>query len=234
MPTYLYCLTRDAADPPPGLRGRDEEPVRALTAGPVRAWVATVSSAPGPSAAALRHHDAVTSAALATGSTPLPVRFGEVFDSDADCVNAIEQRRAELLAALARVEGRVEMTVAVPLSVPPRDAASQPVDPPSGGPGRQYMERLRAGRHDDQILRQQGHVLSRPVVNAVRSLVLDERAALRTSPPVYLISHLIARESVDRYRQLASDAIGDVPAREPRRAVVRGPSAPYSFSGTGL
>lgn len=232
MPTYLYCLTRDSAEPPAGLLPPGGGPVRSINAGPLAAWVATVPAAPEPSAGALRHHDTVTSAALAAGSTPLPVRFGETFEDDAACVASLAERRDEILAALARVEGRVEMTVAIRLDALP-GPSPQPVDSPKAGPGRRYLEQLRVGRHHEQILRQQGHVLSRPIVNAVRALVRDERAALRSSPPIFLVSHLIDRDSVADYRRLASAALGVAPVGAPPRAAVRGPTAPYSFAGLG-
>jgi len=189
-----------------------------------------VPGRPPLAAEALRHHDAVTSAALAAGTTPLPVRFGEVFDDDAACLASIRAREAEFLSQLARIDGRVEMTVAISLQAAAQHRAPG-AEAEHGAPGRQYMERLRAGRHDEQILAQQGHVLSRPVVNAVRAVILDERATLRQSPPVYLLSHLIARQSVDEYRRLATAAIGPATTGAAPLAVIRGPSAPYSFAG---
>ena len=148
----------------------------------------------------------MTSAGLASGQTPLPVRFGEAFDSDDACRAAIAGQEAEFLAVLERIAGRVEMTVAIPLHRLEEPASVQPVDVAQASPGRAYLERLRGERQDAQILQQQGHVLARPVVNAVRRLVIDERATLRPSPPTYLVSHLIARSAVEEYRRLVSAA----------------------------
>ena len=230
MVTYLYCLFRDRVDPPGGLTGVAGSPVRSLDAGPLRAWVETTPAAPAVSPEALRLHDAVTSAGLDVGSTPIPVRFGDVFESDQACLDSLVARSGELMAALARVAGRVEMTVAIRLDPPAPDAAGQPIDPGNASPGRAYLERLREERHQTQILRQQGHVLARPVLSAVHHLVADERAALRPSPPTYLVSHLIPRDAADEYRRLALAAIGARSGTGPLRAVVRGPSAPFSFT----
>ena len=230
MPTYLYCLFRDPVDPPEGLAGVGGSTVRPIDAGSLRAWVETVQAAPVASAESLGLHDAVTSAGLTGASTPLPVRFGAVFDSDDACAASLASRTAELLAALERVAGRVEMTVVIRLKSLEPDMAPQPVEPMPATPGRAYLERLRGERHETQILRQQGHVLSRPVVAAVRHLVADERATLRPTPPAFLVSHLISRDAVNEYRRLASAVIGDQAAGEPPRGVIRGPSAPYSFA----
>jgi hypothetical protein len=158
------------------------------------------------------------------------MRFGSVFDSDDACAASLASRNAEWLAALERVAGRVEMTLVIRLQSPERDMAPQPVEPIPNTPGRAYLERLRGERRGTQILRQQGHVLSRPVITAVRHLVADERATLRPTPSAFLVSHLIARDAVDEYRRLASAAIGKPAAGDPPRAVIRGPSAPYSFA----
>jgi hypothetical protein len=149
-----------------------------------------------------------------------------VFESDEACRESLAAKSGELLAALARVAGRVEMTVAIRLyATAPRQPSQA-----STTPGRAYLERLREERQETQILRQQGHVLARPVISAVHHLLSDERATFRPSPPTYLVSHLIAREAVDEYRRLASAAIGVPAATEPLRAIVRGPSAPFSFT----
>lgn len=230
MPTYLYCLFRDRVEPPRALTGVAGEPVRAFDAGGLTAWVGTVAPSPPVTAASLRLHDRVTSAALGTGQTPLPIRFGERFESDDACRAAIGARHREFGDALDRVAGRVEMTVAIPLRSIDVPAPNQPVDGAAKSPGRAYLERLREARHDTQILQQQGHVLARPVINAVRPLVVDERATLRPSPPTYLVSHLISRDDVDEYRRLVSAAIGARRPDDGGRAIVRGPSAPYSFT----
>ena len=233
MPTYLYCLFRDPVDPPAGLAGVSGSPVRPIDADSLRAWVETVRAAPVASAASLHLHDAVTSAGLTGGSTPLPVRFGSVFESDEICTASLASRTSELLAALDRVAGLVEMTLVIRLQSLAPDMAPQPVDPTPSTPGRAYLERLRGERHGTQILQQQGHVLSRPVVTAVRHLVADERATLQPTPPAFLVSHLISRDVVDEYRRLASAAIGGRSGGELRTAVIRGPSAPYSFAEVG-
>ena len=230
MATYLYCLFRDRADPPPGLTGIAGSPIRGIDAGPLRAWVESAPGAPAVSPESLAVHDAVTTAGLSNASTPLPARFGDVFESDEACISSLVAKSGDLLAALDRVAGRVEMTVAIRLYAIEPSMSAQPVDPGSTKPGRAYLERLREERHDIQILRQQGHVLARPVISAVRHLVADECAALRPSPPTYLVSHLISRDAVDEYRRLASAAIGGRSATEPLRAIVRGPSAPFSFT----
>ena len=228
MATYLYCLLPAGTEPSGRLRSWGGSPVRAIEAAGLAAWVATVDARPAISPDALRAHDAVTNAALETGLTPLPLRFGETFDSDDECRASVAVHAGRFTAALRRVAGRVEMTVTIPLEH--IDAAEQdPIETSTSAPGRAYLERLRHARTGSQIIRQQGHVLARPVANAVRDLVVDERSALRASPPTYLVSHLIARESVDEYRRRLAAVIGERRPGSASRAAVRGPSAPYSF-----
>ncbi len=230
MPTYLYCLLRDRVDPPRALAGVGDAPVRALDVGPLCAWVETVGAAPTATSASLQRHDNVTTEALRIGVTPLPVRFGEVFESDDACAANLTTRSREFLARLEAVEGRVEMTIAITLDPMAPASEGQPVGSEAVSPGRAYLERLRLERQGSQILQQQGHVLSRPVINAVRHLVSDERAAVRPTPPTYLISHLIHRGAVDEYLRLARLAVGGHADSGGPRAIVRGPSAPYSFA----
>jgi hypothetical protein len=86
--------------------------VRVLHAGIADAWVSEAPAEPVPrDVAAVRAHDAVVQAALATGATPVPARFGQRFDSDAACVAALAREASRIAALLARVAGMVEMSV---------------------------------------------------------------------------------------------------------------------------
>src|SRR5688500_14746300 len=98
MPTYLYCLvpTAEASESPVTPSGIGGGAVRVLSAGALEAWVSTIATAsPPPTVEAVRQHDAVVSAALATGRTPLPARFGQSWPSDDACVASVAERAAE-------------------------------------------------------------------------------------------------------------------------------------------
>ena len=127
---YLYCLLRAASDPPAGLAGVDDTPVRAIDLGGLGAWVSDVSGATMvASPARARSHDRVVRRALER-ETPLPARFGQVVADVAALTEMVASRRATLESALEAVAGSVEMTVRVLLppdgeSVAPRQAATR-------------------------------------------------------------------------------------------------------------
>src|SRR3982751_5902236 len=109
MSTYLYCVLTPKADGlPSGLAGIAGAPVRSLLLDgrdPLEAWVATVHDseihARGDAlvAQALLHNE-IVNAALATGRTPAPARYGSRFADDATCLADLARRRDELLSVL--------------------------------------------------------------------------------------------------------------------------------------
>src|SRR5579862_4475478 len=112
-PTYLYCLTaHEAPDPPPATAGLDGGPVRRIGNAGVHAWVGDVDArSVRATIDRVRAHDHVVAAALGTGSTPLPARFGQTFESDEECLAVLLAKQEKMSAGLARVAGMVEMTV---------------------------------------------------------------------------------------------------------------------------
>jgi Gas vesicle synthesis protein GvpL/GvpF len=224
MPTYLYCVLPATAEEPPLMPiGIGGAPTRVLRADPVAAWVETVRDrAVPPTVERVKAHDAVAETALMTGSTPLPVRFGQVFESDDACVAALRARESRLLADLADVSGLVEMRVIIALVAMPQEPA--PVDAPS--PGRAYMQRLMGAKARERATRSVASSLRNELRRFVGRLVQREAVAMTESPPVLTLSHLVSREDVDAYRTALRDASFRTPIR---RFVVTGPGAPYEF-----
>ena len=83
MPTYLYCLRSEMVEPPDGLTGVDGSAVRALEGVSLSAWVSDVAEKVTATVERVKAHDAVCAAALDSGETPLPIRFGQSFADDA-------------------------------------------------------------------------------------------------------------------------------------------------------
>ncbi|HUF28985.1 MAG TPA: GvpL/GvpF family gas vesicle protein [Gemmatimonadaceae bacterium] len=244
MAIHLYCLLAAPAESPEGLRGLAGESVRALAAGRVSAWVGTVPPGSGERSADLaRRHDAVMRAALALGKTPLPARAGQRFADDSACIVEISRREDEILEALARVEGCVEMTLAFALPVEARDAGTSPPAPVSGrisgsvpvsargaGSGRRYLEGLRQRLEVERSRQAESAAVAVQVATVLQDLpVRETRTGTEPTPGRLVISHLILRESEVRYRSL----VGSLPAAERSRLVIAGPSAPYSFATLG-
>jgi hypothetical protein len=196
-PTYLYCLTAPAApDPPAGTVGLDGGVVRRLG----DAWVSDVSSrSVKASVERIRAHDAVVSAALGTGSTPVPARFGQTFADDNECVAAISAKNETMSAGLARVAGMVEMTVLV--------RSNATVDSSSGTA---YLQSLARRDHT-----------ARDVNAALSGYFRD--ATVRVEGDVVSLSHLVERGAIDRYLERVRTVTSGMDAR------IIGPTAPYSF-----
>ena len=237
MATYLYCVLSASGLEPPAISGVGGSDVRALSVNPAMAldaWVSTVSesafriSGRELGAQALLHN-AVVSAALESGSTPLPARFGSYFADDAACVSTLSAHGASLRETLQRLAGSVEMSV---LIVPPRAAAAtaKPLpmrDQPAAG--RQYLEILRErSRRRESVQKLLEEVITR-IGAAVQDIVRDETRSRRTAG-IISIAHLMPREDAERYRE----AIRRVTAPDGVRLIVGGPRAPYSFVNPGV
>jgi gas vesicle protein GvpL/GvpF len=231
MPTYLYCLVPavDAAEPPvtpPGIGG---SAVRVLPGGALEAWVSTIpTSSPPATVEAVREHDAVVSAALATGRTPLPARFGQSWASDAACVASLAERAADLEPLARRVAGLVEMTVCT--LVPGMPAATRrPVAPrDDASAGSAYLRQLRARADRERHLRTVLEALRARVSRALGPLSRGEVAEIRGSDEALAlsVSYLVERGGEALFRR----AVDEVAREAAARLVVAGPRAPYSFA----
>ena len=208
---------------PIGVSGTE---ITVLTAGPLAAWVETVAtrSLP-PSLEAVRAHDAVVSAALASGTTPLPARFGQIFESDETCRAALLERLPRMEHDLARVRGLVEMRIIARLARPREEAASVPAE--GASPGTAYMRHLQRERAMEQIVQATSAAVRRRLTETVGAFVRGEAVTLDPLPAAVLtLSHLVARDEVAAYRTAVNDA---APDPQVERLVVRGPVAPYQF-----
>ena len=206
---------------PSGIGGT---PVRALRAGAAAAWVETVSERSiAPSVEGARTHDAVIQAALTTGVTPLPMRFGQTFDSDDECMQALRAQEARLVGDLDRVRGLVEMRVVIALHAEPEGEPPADVETP----GRAYMHRLLRGRSTEQFVHASAAAVRAQLSAIVQPFARDEAFVVSFSPRAVLtVSHLVARDDVSLYRAAVDDvALG----AHVERVVVCGPVAPYQF-----
>ena len=228
MPTHVYCLTSAPDEPPPGLAGLGGAPVRAIGAAPLRAWVSTVPAPPpAASAEAARVHDAVVDAALATGTTPVPARFGQRYESDAECLTVLARHAGEMTALLARVDGLVEMTVVARLE----DAAVSdrgPARDSDSAPGHAYLARRKAELASERNVQRLAAAVQRRIHDAVQPLARDEVARLAPAPGggTLSLSHLVPRDAVAEYRRTVANC-GTDPDLPP--CVTLGPHAPYRF-----
>jgi hypothetical protein len=235
MATYLYCvLAPPKTDAfPSGLRGIAGAPVRPVVAparSGIEAWVATIEDSVLRSTGrmlaeqALLHNE-VVDAALATGRTPLPARFGSRFRDDAACSSHLEERHAELQAALTRVAGAVEMALLlVPNAERVETAADRPRrDEPAAG--RRYLEAIRERTQSAERRRATADRLAARIGSAVAPMVRGE-ARRSDSLGVVSVAHLVDYADLERYRR----AVALLSTDNDFRIVVAGPRAPYSFA----
>jgi len=237
MTTHLYCvLPVDSGGViPADLTGIAGGAVRALPMERFALWVSDIPPDLPLTIDGVKAHDAVVEAALATGSTPVPARYGQRFESDAACVASVGARAPLLESLLSTVQGLVEMTLILTPTTRRIVRELQPVLPAlaadSGpGVGTRYLERLRAREAANGAVRGALDALGRRLADAAQRFVRESAVHEQlTRMPFRTISHLIARELVDQYEA----AIRGVPATTESRFLVVGPRAPYSFCALG-
>lgn len=233
MSTHLYCImpTDRKHAIPRGLKGVAGERVRRLPIDGLVAWVSDVEKRVAVSVSGIRAHDAVVEAALDTGATPVPARFGQRFENDAACRDALTTRAASVGPLLERIQGFVEMTLIITPSTGKmlrdlKPALPSKRKPTEKGAGREYLETLRAREVATGAIRHAIDDLATRLTEAARRHV--HRSAVHeqfTRLPLRTLSHLIPRDAVDDYKEV----LRPVPTGREYRYLVIGPRAPYSF-----
>jgi GNAT superfamily N-acetyltransferase len=240
MSTHLYCILppTSLAALPPGLTGIGDAAVRALDVGRMVAWVSDTQprrlsvpykALPDAAVAGIREHDTVVEAALAIGVTPVPARFGQRFTNDEACAEGIGRHAGAIAALLSAVQGLVEMTLILAPSTKRVVADLIPVLPEmvGEGAGRRYLDALQAREAATGTVRQALDALAQRLTEAAQEFV--QRVSVHENlakMPMRAISHLIARDVVDRY----SESVRAVHPTADYRFLVVGPRAPYSFA----
>lgn len=214
MPILLYGLTLPGDPRPDGAAGVGGVACRVLACGEADAIVATLDAKPAPDLAAIRAHDGALRAFVAAGASVAAVRFGQWFDDEAGCIAELRSRAPRIAALLREHRGCVEMRVLLPVEAP-RDA---PAPDATAGPGRAYLEALRA----------QGGVAPalalRPMLGPmVRGERVEGFAAPEGARGV-AFAHLVHRDDLAAYRQ----SLRESPALAGARVV--GPLPLYSFA----
>src|SRR5919109_2663674 len=227
MAIYLYCLLRAVREPPAQLAGIDGAAVRAVPLGDLAAWVSD-SSDPAMTVTTERAaaHDRVVRAAL-EGETPLPARFGQIVPNENDLANAVQQRRDQLLFALDRVAGAVEMTVRLLIPGGARGPAPRGSTSDRGTRGRDYLEQVAAAQRKERNVLAEIEIARDRVRSVVRGLVRAESFHATAGSSMATFAHPVSREHIDKYR----GALLVLRHEEPTLAImVSGPWAPYSFT----
>lgn len=237
MTTHLYCILpgETSGALPANLSGVDDAPVRELSVEGMVAWVSDVERDVPVSVEGVRAHDAVVEAALESGSTPVPARFGQRFASDDACRGALAKRAAALEPLVAAVQGFVEMTLLLTPSTRRMLRDLQPVLPElveaeALGAGSAYLHKLRAREAATGTVRRAMDRLAKRLIDATRSIVRETKTHDQGPRlPLQTVSQLIARPRVAEYQR----AVNGVESGREFRFLVIGPRAPYSFCSLG-
>lgn len=216
---YVYALLAEAPGAAPG-RGLAGERLCVVDVEGVWAVAGTMTSAPPPSAPALRRHDAVVRRLARATDAVLPVRFGTAVAGRAALARALEGRGPSLRRALRLVRGREQMTLRVfGLAAPlPRPEGA----PPDGLPGTRYLAaRLATAVHRRAV----------PELDALRSglarLVRAERVERHDAPPLLAtVYHLVDRGRSAEYLAWLDRAASHA---HPVRLRASGPWPAYAF-----
>ena len=237
MTTHLYCVLPHAirGGVPADLSGVAGARVRALAVDGLVAWVSDAERELAASIDGIRAHNDVVEAAMATGSTPVPARFGQRFDDDDACRIALSSRASAVEPLLATMQGFVEMTLIITPSTRRMVGELEPVlpemfDPAANGVGRRYLDTLRKRELRTGEINHATEAVARALNAAAQPFVrrtLNHQAV--TPLPLRTISHLIARDDVERYQA----AVRAVEGTGEFRFLVIGPRAPYSFCALG-
>ena len=200
--------------------------LRAVNAAATSAMVAERTGALLPTVRALRAHDAVVRRTARIAPAVLPVRFGTLVASDRSLVALLDEWSDELLAALALVDRRCQMTLrlfapAGAVSLPEESSAPDTLTVDGNLPGTSYL----AGRARAHARAQSAPELE-PLREALASIVAAERITRHDQGPLLLTAyHLIPQGAAPAYRKLLQRHAGLLHAR----ATVSGPWPAYAF-----
>jgi len=233
MSLYVYCLGDELRESAfEGLAGVGGARVRVLESSGLAAVVSeAVEGTTAVNEENLRAHNRVNAAALAV-STPLPCRFGTRAAPErlAEYVSA---NAASLFAALARVRGRVEMSVKL-MSKPGVGSRESEVEGEAGdvkvsaaGAGTAFLLKKRRELLGEEGARRRAEEAAAWLASGVGELARETAARLSPSEAIFVrAAHLVERARVDDYRARLRDLAA---GRADLRLLTSGPWPPYSF-----
>ncbi len=234
MSLYVYCLGEGLPAPAfEGLSGVGGARVTVLELGGLAAVVSEADEeASAVNESNLLAHNRVNAAALAV-ATPLPCRFGTRATPER-LDEYVSQNAPALEAALARVRGRVEMSVKLMRKSEVGSRKSE-VDAEGGsaglkaaGAGTAFLLKKRRELLGEEGARRRAEEAAAWLASGVGGFARETAERLSPSEAIFVrAAHLVERGRVEEYRaRLRSLAA----ARRDLRLLTSGPWPPYSFS----
>jgi hypothetical protein len=223
---YLYCFTPPGFCPGSELAGLGAHPVSCRTVAGLAVWAEELDGAPEVSVEAIRRHHDVVRAAWALAPACLPVRFGQWLADAGALQETVEEQRAELERALARVTGAGEHGVRI--SEPGIIPGPSPKHEPQPTSGREYMERLREKVRAQDEHETHGRTVASELEASLEGTIRAQRVdRLTPEQGLVSVSHLVSREREREYAAGISRFQGSHPELE---ILCTGPWPPYSFA----
>jgi hypothetical protein len=214
---YAYAICeRAVTEPPPDGAGLSGARLRTLQSDGLGAVYSRHRTRFfSPSINLVLKHQRVVERVMTRGPV-LPLRFGTQLETEPQLVEELVERRKELLCALDRIRGRVELGVRV---IPNRDRETG--DELKSLSGRDYLL-ARVGDHaQTRIFKRELHA---PLARLAAADVLRTRVA----PPALMVAaYLVDASAVPEFRRRAEKL-----SERHRHAhvLVTGPWPPYSFA----
>ncbi|HWS87230.1 MAG TPA: GvpL/GvpF family gas vesicle protein [Pyrinomonadaceae bacterium] len=240
MSLYVYCLGEDLPESAfEGLAGVGGARVRALTFGGLTALVSEAGEeAAVVSEENLLAHNRVNAAALAV-TTPLPCRFGTRAAPER-LAEYVSNNEAALSAALARVRGRVEMSVKLMGKAEGQKAEIETegggtlrpvaagVELGAKGAGTAFLLKKRREILGEEGARRRAEEAAAWLASGVGELARETAERLSLTKALLVgAAHLVERGRVEDYRVRLRALAAE---RRDLRLLTSGPWPPYSFS----
>ena len=204
----LYAITDHPGPPLPDLAKLRAVPVDGLAA------VCAPASEAETSAETLWRHEEVVEALMADRDL-LPARYGTRLEDEAAVARAVEERRDELVAALDRVRGAVELSVRIAAADAPDSVAL-----PETGSGTDY---LRARARAEATQARTASMVHEPLAALARATVVGTPRP----PELFRAAYLVERASVEAF---AAAVAGLQDGSTGLSILCTGPWPPYSFA----
>ncbi|OAR22760.1 gas vesicle protein [Streptomyces sp. ERV7] len=245
---YVYAVVRPFEEAlPDGVRGLDGEPPRLIGHGGLCAAASPVPAADFDAAplrarledldwlsATARAHQSVV-AALSSVTCAVPLRLATVCREESGVRRLLDSGRDRFVAALERLDGRVEWGVKVYAEAGSPEPATAPGAKPATG--REYLRRRLGQRRAREDTWREAGALSRTLHRELSGQAEAERlhrpqnARVSGQPGENVLNaaYLVPRERSAEFVALVERHGAQVAGV---RVEVTGPWAPYSFAGT--
>jgi hypothetical protein len=225
-----YCIVPAGHPLPAGLEGVGNAPVDTVGATDgLDIWLSPIDRRPDSTADAARTHHHVVAAAMDRRTTPVPLRFGQLFADEAAAAAAVARHAARWAGLLQQFAGKAEYGVRISLTGPAQagevEGAARDVRPAARHSGMAYMADVAARHAAIDQAREEAERLSACLT--ADGVVADSRASPSSGAGLLSLAHLVAWSDAEAYHAFMKKVLDT----NRRRFAIHctGPWPPYSF-----